>query len=89
LIKTQGLTLEKINIIFNSIKYSNVPNLEAIKRGKEDIVLTKILFSLPRIQLRILGSLETTRAELYRLLFRSITNLYNPREYPHLLYLDL
>jgi hypothetical protein len=23
------------------------------------------------------------------LLFRSITNLYNPREYPHLLYLDL
>ena len=33
--------------------------------------------------------LDTTRAELCRLPFRSITDLYNPREYPHLLYLAL
>jgi hypothetical protein len=47
-----------------------------------------LLFSLPRIHLRILGSLELQ--ELSSIGFHlAITDLYNPREYPHLLYLDL
>jgi len=48
-------------------------------------------FSLPGIQLRILGSLTLLpiRAELCRLPFTTITDLYNPWEYPHYLYLDL
>jgi len=41
-VETKGLTLEEVDIIFDGVKHSDVPDLEAVRRGKEDIVLTGI-----------------------------------------------
>ena len=41
-VETKGLTLEEVDIIFDGVKHSDVPDLEAVRRGKEDIALTGI-----------------------------------------------
>jgi hypothetical protein len=38
-VETRGLTLEEVDERFDGIKHSNVPDFEAVKRGKVDLVL--------------------------------------------------
>jgi hypothetical protein len=43
-VETRGLTLEEVDLVFDGVKHSDVPDLEAIKEGKEDLEIVDGLF---------------------------------------------